>query len=95
MGMDDYDFETRLNDMDYVRKLMNSLSKPEPAPDGPMKRKTVDRDNPCIGCVDNWNRICDQYNRAYAEMILVDPVFEPCPLGDNCANKEVRHKKQG
>lgn len=94
MGMDDHWLDKTIDDMDYVRKILAEISTPETAPDGPMKKKKVSRKDPCQGCVDTWNRMCDTYNRAYAKMILVDPIFEPCPLGDKCAN-EVRRKEEG
>ena len=88
MGMEDYELDKMLED-GFAR-----IKGQDPAPAGPMKKIKVDKENPCQGCVDNWNRVCDTYNRAYAQMMLVDPIFEPCPHGENCAN-EVRRKEQG
>ncbi len=89
MGMEDHELDKWMDEAQARWKERFTSS-----PDGPMKKKEVDKDNPCQGCVDNWNRICDQYNRAWAQMILIDPIFEPCPLGDKCAN-QVRRTEQG
>ena len=88
MGMEDHELNK------WIDETRERLEARGPAPDGPMKKKKVDKDNPCEACVDKWNNICDMYNRAYANQIMIDPVFEPCPLGDKCAN-EVRRKEEG